>query len=577
MKKKILITIGLIFGLIFIVFAISFPIIYNTVLNVDLNVDAKQVEQSQKIELNFQTSKSVDYLEITIKHNKDIVSKEYINDPITLNSGKVEINAIYGKITITIKAKKGIYKVTKKLNINLSADEYNIAPLTATMPVTLFSLNLNEITNNGSIPTFVWFKRSNAWNWSNLPQNIYPIPVATTTNEFFYSNQPTMYQKTSAWIKELYEINPSSKFNLYYNDFYLYGALDATIANNIPTENYKIVLLSDGTASFDYFNNHFDNENYQNEYNIMLEKYNKLKDELRNKKTYSEFKNYTISANEIREYAFVITKAESNVEWWLTRTAGTLGTNTYDNESDPIKKENSIYNKEIIPLLNSEKIKVKDLKASLFSLSDEEQIKLKNLYNFSDSLFEKAIKENKKVMVILGTWTQDEYEFDAYVNMVKTYYGNDYIYYYKGHPKNPTSSVQGKAEKLESLELIDINATIPAELIMFFHPQIYMSGYETTTFVSAENNEKCAFLFHKSKDSSYTSSSVNSYAPLMDGFLTKIDKTNELYKDLIDSNNTYYLVEFNNFEKYDIAIYCKETQQYKFYKLENSSFIEVQK
>ena len=53
----------------------------------------------------------------------------------------------------------------------------------------------------------------------------------------------------------------------------------------------------------------------------------------------------------------------------------------------------------------------------LTSLSSEQQAKLKTLYNFSDTMFEKAEQENKQIMVILGTWTDTENatNFDAYV------------------------------------------------------------------------------------------------------------------------------------------------------------------
>ena len=71
---------------------------------------------------------------------------------------------------------------------------------------------------------------------------------------------------------------------------------------------------------------------------------------------------------------------------------------------------------------------------------------LKSLYKFSDTMFEKAEEEHKQVMVILGTWTETEQAdyFDNYVKAIKAYYGDNYVYYYKGHPKNPTDTVECK-------------------------------------------------------------------------------------------------------------------------------------
>lgn len=65
------------------------------------------------------------------------------------------------------------------------------------------------------------------------------MPVASTS-ELLNSGEGTMYRKTSAYVKELYSMNKNSKFNFYYNDYFAFGALQATIANGIPL---KTIIL----------------------------------------------------------------------------------------------------------------------------------------------------------------------------------------------------------------------------------------------------------------------------------------------------------------------------------------------
>ncbi len=539
-------------------FAIIFPIIYCTVLKVDLNIAATQIEDSQKFKLEWDTSKPIDKMTIKVYHNSDLIRMEETTQLLELISGEKEIDGIYGKLTIKVEAKKGIYLAKKTVNVNLSADEYNIAPITATMPVTMFSLALDEITDNGRIPTFVWLKRSGAWNWNNVPNNVYPLPIADTS-EFLDDNEKSIYKKTSAYVKELYEINKNSKFHLYYNDYFNYGWVQATIANGIPTENYNVVMLSDGTASFSYFNKHFDNSNAETEYARMAAQWAKLKKQVAKKGTYTVFSNVEIKAEKLREYAFVMAREESNVEWWLTRINGTLANNNPDFYAKVEATEN---------------IKVRDLKGLLDAIPTDNDAyfnvdKLKKLYKFSDNMFEKAVEQDKEIMVILGTWTDTENNtyFEQYVKATMAYYGDDYVYYYKGHPKNPTNSVKGKLERLESWGLIDIDSTIPAELIFFFNPEAFCSGFASTTFVSLTKEKSCA-LFNAAKNNF-----GEAYKDNMEIFMRKAI----VGEYGVVTSDKSFILEFNDTTKYDIAVYNADKNKLNFYKLneENSKYEEV--
>lgn len=556
MNKKIWIPIISALGAVVVATIVLISLTF-TVWKVDLKINATQDGKTSNISVVWETSKPVESVEIKVTHNGDEVSFVRLSNSQDVLKGSYNVSAFYGKHRVEVKVKNKLYTTTKVKTVKVFADEYNIAPITATMPVTIFSLSLMDGDNGigvnaqgEKIPTFVWFKRSEAWDYSKMPENVYTIPTVSAGKIKSNANQREIYSETTKWVKELYEINPSSKFNFYYNDYYAYGWMQTAIGLDLPTENYKVVLLSDGTASFSYFNEHFDNANYQTEYAKMLNDYQTLKTQIKNKGTYKEDKGgYAISAGDVREYAYLMAKEESNVEWWLTRVSGTLAPNTPE-----------VYS-EVEALVNEGKIKVKDLNTLLKALEEEEKVELKALYNFSDTMFEKAANEDKKIMVILGTWTDTEKStnFDDYVKAVQKYYGDNYVYYYKGHPKNPTNSVAGKLEHLADLGLIDVDSTIPAELIFFFNPDAYCTGYQSSTFVSLDDEHSCG-IFDVKKDAF-----SESYKSNIDFFVTKLDNNDAVFGGLVD-NDSSFLLEFVDVTNYDIAIYNKANNTIVYYK-----------
>ena len=165
---------------------------------------------------------------------------------------------------------------------------------------------------------------------------------------------------------------------------------------------------------------------------------------------------------------------------------------------------------------------------------------------------------------------QSRSNFDAYVNATKKYYGNGYVYYYKGHPYSPTNSVDGKLKHLQRLGLIDIDSTIPAELIFYFNPEAQTTGYASTTFISL-NNEQTGGVFGTRKDDF---SAI--YKDNVDFFITKVSQNNETFGSLIP-NEDCYLLEFTNTTDYEIAIYDNLLNKIAYYKLVDGAYKSVKK
>ena len=49
-------------------------------------------------------------------------------------------------------------------------------------------------------------------------------------------------------------------------------------------------------------------------------------------------------------------------------------------------------------------------------------------------------------MMILGTYVFYEDAFEEYAHLTELYYGDNFVYYYKGHPNTPTGMYPSKQE-----------------------------------------------------------------------------------------------------------------------------------
>ena len=505
---------------------------------------------------------SMNYNGNTVQNFSKKVSLSNIKD----NSFTIDFPT-YGKFSV----QAIFYKDNKIVNTNSSsivgvvADEYNLAALNATFPVVQFTLSLwdmKENTNNEPIPTFVALTRSEAYNWSNLPKNIYEVPFLTDRSVSFQNKINMMSQ----YVKDLYELNPDSKFNLYTVDYTIKTFLTVIVQNNIPSSQYSLKVLSDGTASYADFNKIFNVSNPQKVYDSMAKEWSYVKEQYSKGNQIDlsklQYAYHGKSHSLLRYYAYVIVNEESknDTQWWLARVNDTF--NIIDTNF-----LNQAKNCPAIKITN-----ISTMLTNLQSKGDNVLTEFKSLYHFSDTMFSEATKKNKKVMMILGTRVTGESNFSDYAKFLKTYYGDDYIYYYKGHPATPTNLYESKQQELKELGITDVESSIAAELILFFYPDIYMSGYGSTTFMSASKNTACG-LFGQNKKTTIS----ESYSNLLDFFISPLTDYSSDIGKLAKKGNTNYLVEFQDENKYDIAIWDATEYSITYYKLKNNKYVYVSK
>ena len=527
-----------------------------------------QVNEDQKLNVSYNSDEKIEKLEITVKHGEQVVSNNVFEGD-ALNNDNVDIDAYYGKHKVSIRATSengGVAEVFKE--VSLSASEYVIAPISGSMPQLYFTLNMKEITNDHQIPAFVWLARPDSWNWDKLPENVYAMPNAPIEEVLTHNNYDKMVAATDAYIEELYSINSGSKFNLYINDYNSYLYLKLLAGNGIPESNYYVTLLSDGGASYADFNEAFNIEeegfDADAKYAEMAEKLQTLYTEVREAKDYNGESSFSIDGSAFRQYSYVAAKEMNNVEWWILRPrAGVLC--SPDEEF-------------INMVLNDDKkegvIEERNFANPLKGMTDDEKTALKSLYNFNNEMFEAADEANKKAMMILGSWAyaENEPDFEDYVNLVKAYYGEEeFVYYYKGHPNTPTSNHPDKQDQLEDLDLIDVESSINAELILFFYPDIYMCGYNSSTFMSVESPEMACAMFNMTYEQAKANEGTEGYRELIGIYLSKITAESAYAKHCDLDEGNFYLVEFNNEESNAAyGIYNAEENTFKYYTAEGA-------
>ena len=510
------------------------------VLKFDANVTVSQVEHKQEISVKVDSKETIKEIKVTVKHGEQIVSDLTFSD-----TAEVTVPAYYGKHTVLVESTSKSGKVNEyNGEVALSSDEYIIAPISGSMPQLYFTLNLKEITSNGEIPAFVWLSRPDSYNWDNLPENVYAMPTVDKSEVLTHNNYDRMVEVTDKYIEELYSINPNSKFNLYINDYNSYLYLKLLAGNGIPEENYYVTLLSDGGASYAEFNKAFNvvEEGFDadKKYAEMADNLKTLYKQVRDTGDYyfEEENKFAIDLNDFRQYSYVCAKEMNNVEWWILRPRDGV-----------LCSPDEAFIKTVLTTDKVEGIiEERNFANPLKAMSDEEKAQLKALYNFNNEMFNKADVEGKKAMMILGSWAtaENEPDFEDYVNIVKAYFGDEFVYYYKGHPNTPTSNYPEKAAQLEKLGLIDVESSINAELILFFYPDIYMCGYNSSTFMSVESEEIACAIFNMKKEDAKANEGMAEYRDLIGAYISKNEDGSYLMQ-FKDGTTKIYNTQTNTF------------------------------
>lgn len=510
----------------------------------------------------------IDTIEVQASMSYDNIKTRQINKTQSVSNiqedgYKVDFDD-YGKFSTVVTLKKaGTVIKTTNASVGIKASEYNIAYLDASFPVVYFSLSIwdiNQTADGKTIPTIVSLGRPLAYNWDNLPEGVYGIPYETKENAqtlnaaYFGTHIKSAY---AAYIKDLYEISPDAKFNLYINDITCSVIHDFIYSNKIPEGQYTIKMLSDGAASYSFINNAYATPDPEAKHKELINAWNNAK-----AFAYQNGKNADGWGWHTHwDSMYAILDCEPSAEWWVPR-------NNLFTSGD-----NNVFAQKISAAVT--KVGVNNLLVSLTEKGPETVESFKKLYNFNDGYFNESIEQNKKSMVLLGTYVNNETGFEDYTKLTKLYYGDDYLYYYKGHPNTPTELYPSKVAQLEELGIKDIDSNVAAELILFFNPEISLSGYGSSTYNSTSDEMACG-LFGMSKQAALSDQQSINYTG-MDWFTTPITSTSDKnIVDLCNMKHNNYLLELSDQiideNNYDIGIYDATLDKINFYQQTTSGY-----
>ena len=403
--------------------------------------------------------------------------------------GKFQVEVSYLKEESEIGSDHFEYKLT--------ADEYNIALLSATVPVTYFSLFMADSDNacaqelelniDSTIPTIIGLSRTSSYDWNHTLPNFVQCPF---TNPDFYSDKymksdfVKMADAFKEYINYLNELNENSKYHLFVNDFDTYYILYLFLGNGISLDQIDVFAISDGTGTQAIFREAYGTgeqpDNSISFYTEVENVWNSAKEKALNGLSYIDIlRQFTEYIPWIYRYMqdfmpVLINDPELNITWIMNR-----------NRPDAFGTS-QVYTEKV---QNNKNIREVNMNNILAALTEAEIKAFQDMYKFDASVFEKADENNKGIMIFLGTSTAYEEHFKEYLSFMSHYYGDDYVCYYKAHPGYAADFDDEKAALLDEFGVISLDASIPAELFYFFRNDVVMCGYTSSTFTNAEGVE----------------------------------------------------------------------------------------
>lgn len=550
----------------------------NNTTNVNFKLDsqAKTTYAFSKVKVEY----SMYYKDTVTRHNSITVDTADISAADEFSVGFND----YGKfvcIVYFINASDQVVWTETDEDVRVTADTYNFAPLSGSMPVTSFSMMIwdnNSIRHDG--PIICMLERTRAFNWDKLPQDnliegpdrMYGMYVCPYLDKNELINPSSFYSNIfiyADYVRDLLSLktgdNSKSFVNLFCNDINS-GIINLIIYANSDLimkqsdSNYSVTLLSDGSYTYSSIRNVYNKSYDENiEINNELKKFwENEKKEAMDSQCPSEL-GKRIWTNSYNCYA--ICCADSNVK--LSVLNFNLIKTPNDNNQFALDMKNSSYviENSLVSGLNQIKLLGVDTVNSY-----------KALFNLNDNLFQKAVELGKSPFLIIGSGLGDNNDLEDYAKIIMTYYGTkDYCYYYKAHPNFPIDKNPFRQETYDLLDIEDVDAAVPAELIIFFNPALNICGYQSSVFQSVDNNLDKA-MFNTSKEFAMSDNPVSySCYKYCDFWASAInDNSTEAIKSLCDMRHKNFLVEFSDslptYSSYDMAIWDSTDSKFKYYK-----------
>ena len=344
---------------------------------------------------------------------------------------------------------------------------------------------------NAKAPSIVVIERAGAYDWDNLLPNMYGCPFIeedklVNSDSSSNSIMDAGLEALARYIEYLRDLNGNSKFHIFVTDNFADSFIELALETNI---DFDLTMISDGSnGTYGTFRSVYgaggENDNSEQVYDEVLSAWNKVK--VKTREGNSSWKKDLKSLYNDSDYRkraclppVLINDSEFTARWIVGR-----------NNAD-VFGSSSVYSSKISSNPN---MVVVNLNSNLLAMLDEDETKaFQSLYKFDSSVFEKADNADKKIMIFLGTRNDENLYLEQYISFMKNYceyyLHEDYEYYYKGHPGDPAEFNATKNGILDKYGINSLDASIPAELFLFFRPDADVGGYASSTFASYQKDE----------------------------------------------------------------------------------------
>lgn len=421
------------------------------------------------------------------------------------------------------------------------AKHYNFYNIVSTLPTTYSVLN----THADESESYVLFARRGTFSGESLGKNATLIETDVVLNNEYKMDIVQVANK----ITKLYEENKKSTFTFFVDDLNVQYFLDAIIAPGIPYEQVKLVIITDGTATYNQFSAEIANKT-DDELKATIaevkENYDRLFTEYELGKTLVGYENgdrtpatYVkdgTTYNAIKNYLSTMVVAQAtkgfDVEWWMQYPECLEGYINKDERPNLYAEFKNANIKKIQPVELYEKLsetaKVDFLNSSL-SAQFKNDIRMgltvdyaedgktiigyhndvspaaenTNTIPYTKSYLDDIIygKENELPILIfsggsanaMGMTGERGSNFEKTVQTIANYYKDSYKIVFKPHPNYIPNGVDLQI-------LIDNGITtllpgrLPMELLLYSYPGVKVGGYNSSLYMSANPSDVMFFV-----------------------------------------------------------------------------------
>ena len=341
-------------------------------------------------------------------------------------------------------------------------DVYAFSMTFGTMP----SLYAGLYAVDREIPTYFFFERTQTFKTDGFPEHVMLCPYLGADQE----EQMRDWMKNT--IRDINEKNPDAQFELYVDDLRA-GPIshDFFAAQGIDMSRVKVIMLSDGTGTYNEFFNNFGASGTGETY------WKKMVDEI-NSMSWSG------------DGAYVETKAlpEFETHWHWSYPLATRENYTYIMHDSGLLETSDPYVKERIKEMHCEDRNVVDM---LNGLSPDKQKTFLSMIPYEKDVYVELMDESPKPNLIINGTSNDPENQRKYVGEVYEKYKDDYDVFFEPHPADES--------------YLDYETTFPGlknipkmsfEFVMMFIGDKIdaIGGYPSTIYLTVPV-EKVKFMF----------------------------------------------------------------------------------